>query len=112
MNQQIQNNEEEEVFEKPFADIDVFTVVSSDDQYFVIPTHTAKQCKLFSAILKPGSLFKESCQREIHLDYNGQICNEIIRFLFHKEQKLPKEDFIVPENLILDLYSISDFMGI
>ena len=107
-----ENNEEEEIFEKPFIEYDVVTIISSDNEYFVIPTHTAKQCKFFDAVLKPGSLFKESCEREIQLDYNSQICNEIIRFLFHKEQKRPKDEFVVPEDLILDLYSISDFIGL
>ena len=107
-----ENAEEEEVFEKPFRKIDTVTIVSSDNQYYVIPKSTAEICKIFSSAFRPGSSFQESITKEIHLDYNSKICEEIIRFLFHKQQGYPPEKFNVPDELVLDLYAVSDFLGI
>ena len=106
------NQEEEEVFESPFVPRDVVTLISSDNEHYVIPRQTAEQCKIFASAFQPGALFKESCSHEMQLDFNSELCEEIIRFLFHKQQGQPKESFVVPDHLILDLYALSDFLGV
>ena len=87
-------------------------IISSDGVKFTIPQTTASQCKLFKNILDENNPFLESNEKTIHLEYNSKICGEIIRFLYFKENNGNKENYSVPDELVLDLFAISDFLGI
>ncbi|EAY12086.1 hypothetical protein TVAG_039340 [Trichomonas vaginalis G3] len=105
-------SEEEEKFESPMEKLDMITLISKDDQHYIIPREVVCQCKFFASMFQEENDFEETQTKSINLEYPSYLIDLLVDFLFAKHQKKLGKDFTVPPEYLLDVYAMSDFLGI
>lgn len=92
---------------------DTVRIIANDGTVFEIPRKAALHCKVFQSAFGTESSFMESVKNEIKLDYNKTICKIITDFLVYKEEHNGDvSKFKLPKEYSIDLYAVSDFLGL
>ena len=106
---------EEEEFNEPMPDLELITLISSDDRKFHLQKKIAYVSGFLSNILQSGTDFKDTKNNEIKFtNIRGKVLDRVIDFMHYNYlyKDYPKEPphFEISDDILIELLIASDFL--